>query len=144
MPNLAVVSSSVRGAKCFAKFDMIKGFWQLPLDVDSQELMSFMTEDTVYTPTRVPQGAVDFAIHFQMQDAMAPMLQRNALVWVDDVIIFAPTVEEFLQALKEFFIILRDRRLKLSATKSSLFQLEALCVAGAVDSGGVAVLRLRQ
>uniref|UniRef100_H3H7X8 RNA-directed DNA polymerase n=1 Tax=Phytophthora ramorum TaxID=164328 RepID=H3H7X8_PHYRM len=138
MPNLAVVSSSVRGARCFAKFDMIKGFWQLPLDVDSQELMSFMTEDTVYTPTR-PQGAVDSAIHFQMQmqDAMAPMLQRNALVWVDDVIIFAPTVEEFLQALKEFFIILRDRRLKLSAAKSSLFQLEALWCGKLISGSGV-------
>uniref|UniRef100_H3H8H0 Reverse transcriptase n=1 Tax=Phytophthora ramorum TaxID=164328 RepID=H3H8H0_PHYRM len=138
MPNLAVVSSSVRGARCFAKFDMIKGFWQLPLDVDSQELMSFMTEDTVYTPTR-PQGAVDSAIHFQMQmqDAMAPMLQRNALVWVDDVIIFAPTVEEFLQALKEFFIILRDRRLKLSAAKSSLFQLEVLWCGKLISGSGV-------
>uniref|UniRef100_H3H259 RNA-directed DNA polymerase n=1 Tax=Phytophthora ramorum TaxID=164328 RepID=H3H259_PHYRM len=84
-------------------------------------------------------GAVDSAIHFQMQmqDAMAPMLQRNALVWVDDVIIFAPTVEEFLQALKEFFIILRDRRLKLSAAKSSLFQLEVLWCGKLISGSGV-------
>ncbi|KAE8899253.1 hypothetical protein PF005_g27770 [Phytophthora fragariae] len=84
-----------------------------------------MTEDTVYTPNWVAQGAMVSAIDFQMQmqDVMALMLQRNDLVCVDDVIIFAPSVEEFLQARKEFFIILRDRRLKMSAAKSSLFQL---------------------
>ncbi|KAE8972868.1 hypothetical protein PR001_g26475 [Phytophthora rubi] len=124
-PNITVVSSSVRGTKSISKFDMVKSFWQLPRDVASQELMSFMTEDTVYTPNWVAQGAMVSAIDFQMQmqDVMALMLQRNDLVCVDDVIIFAPSVEEFLQALKEFFIILRDRRLKMSAAKSSLFQL---------------------
>ncbi|POM57580.1 Hypothetical protein PHPALM_37884 [Phytophthora palmivora] len=103
MPNLAVVSSGVRGTKLFAKFDMTKGFWQLPLDVDSQELMS-LNGDTMYAPTRVPQGAVDSAIDFQMQmqDVMTLMIQRNALVLVDDVIVFAHSTREFLQALKKF------------------------------------------
>ncbi|KAF1323287.1 hypothetical protein FI667_g4734, partial [Globisporangium splendens] len=139
MPNLSVISAAVYGSTCFAKFDLMKGFWQLPLHPASQEIMSFMTEDTVYTPLRVPQGAVDSAIHFQMQmqAALSPMLQRNVLVWIDDIIVFAPTIEGFLHALQEFFTIMRDRRFKLNASKSSLFQPEVMWCGKLLSGAGV-------
>ncbi|OWZ05593.1 hypothetical protein PHMEG_00022294 [Phytophthora megakarya] len=54
------------------------------------------------------------------------MLQRNALVWVDAEIVFGKTVNEFLHALKEFFIFVRERQLKLNITKISLFQADVM------------------
>ncbi|GMF14937.1 unnamed protein product [Phytophthora fragariaefolia] len=80
-PNLVVVIQSVKGAYAFGLFDLFKGFWQLPLHPISQELYSFVTEDGVFTPTRVPQGASDSATHFQlqMQDRFRDMLYDNLL-----------------------------------------------------------------
>jgi hypothetical protein len=54
----------VRGAHGFGKFDFFKGFRQLPLQEDSRELFSFVTEDGMFTPTRVPQDTADSALHF--------------------------------------------------------------------------------
>ncbi|TYZ69491.1 hypothetical protein PybrP1_001835 [[Pythium] brassicae (nom. inval.)] len=106
---------------------MLKGFWQLPLHPDSQEMFSFMTEDTVYTPTRVPQGATDSALHFQaqMQSVLRSMLYQSVLVWIDDVILFARSPAEFLTALRQFFSLLRESNLKLNAAKST-FRIDSL------------------
>ncbi|KAJ0389841.1 hypothetical protein P43SY_011180 [Pythium insidiosum] len=98
MPNILMVILKVKGAVYFAKFDLFKGFWQLLLHEDSREIFSFIINDTVYTPLRVPQGATDSPIHFQnqMQEVLKDMLYENVLVWVDDIIVYAKTAEEFV------------------------------------------------
>ncbi|KAG6572754.1 uncharacterized protein IUM83_18670 [Phytophthora cinnamomi] len=47
--------------------DLAAAARRLPLHPDSQEIMSFVTDDAVFTPTRVPQVATDSAFHFQSQ-----------------------------------------------------------------------------
>ncbi|GMF51002.1 unnamed protein product [Phytophthora fragariaefolia] len=81
-PNLAVVTSSVRGSYGLASFDLHKGFWQMGLHEDSQKMFSIMTDDAVYTPTRVPQGATDSALHFQnqIQFVFDPLLYNTVLI----------------------------------------------------------------
>ncbi|KAE9271091.1 hypothetical protein PR003_g30616, partial [Phytophthora rubi] len=138
--NLSVVTSSVRGSCGFASFDLHKGFWQMGLHADSQEMFSFMTPDAIYTPTRVPQGATDSALHFQnqMQFVFDPFLYNAVLICIDDVILFAKTVEEFLQALRKFFELLREFNLKLNIMKSKLFQLQAKWCGRLISGDGVA------
>ncbi|OWZ01646.1 hypothetical protein PHMEG_00026927 [Phytophthora megakarya] len=89
MPNLDVALDQVSGSYGFAKFDLMKGFWQMPLHPDSQELMSFMTEDSVFTLLRVPQDAMDSSVHFQnqLQDGFRELLERHCLIWIDDIIV---------------------------------------------------------
>jgi hypothetical protein len=48
MPGLEVVIGALEGAKYFFILDWVRGYWQLSLHPDSQELFSFVT-----TPTRV-------------------------------------------------------------------------------------------
>ncbi|OWZ15876.1 Retrovirusrelated Pol Polyprotein from transposon 297 [Phytophthora megakarya] len=111
-PNLLVVVQNVNGAYAFGLFDLFKGFWQRPLHPDSQELFSFVTEEGVFTPTRVPQGTSDSATHFQlqMQDCFREMLYESVLTHV-----------EYLAKMRQFFGILRARRLKLNAKKCLRF-----------------------
>ncbi|KAJ0404393.1 hypothetical protein P43SY_007646 [Pythium insidiosum] len=65
MPIPQAITEYVRGKKHFGLFDFLKGFWQLPLAKESQELLSYMTGRHVYTPTRVPKGCCDAPLHFQ-------------------------------------------------------------------------------
>lgn len=65
VPILRIITEHVRGMEHFGLFDFIKPFWQLPLAKACQEMMSYMTDDKIYTPTRVPQGCSDAALHFQ-------------------------------------------------------------------------------
>lgn len=138
-PNLASVTHQVQGAYGFGKFDLFKGFWQLPRAPASQELFSFITEDGVFTPTRVPQGASDSAVHFQLQmhKCFESMLYRNLIVWIDDLLLFAASAEEFLHQLRCLFEVLRTRGLKLNANKCSLFSTRAEWCGRVFDGEGV-------
>ena len=76
MPSLEIVLGRLAGASYFATLDAYKGYWQFPLAKESQELLSFMTDEGVYTPTRVIQGATDAVACFQagMQEALGDYL----------------------------------------------------------------------
>ncbi|KAJ0389674.1 hypothetical protein P43SY_011921 [Pythium insidiosum] len=126
-PNLRAVTQAVRGAYGFGQFDLFKGFWQLPLASESQELFSFLTEDGVFTPTRVPQGAADSALHFQLQmhSVFRELLYESVLFWIDDVLLFASSPADFIDRLRVFFQILRQHKLKLNASMCKLFAPQA-------------------
>jgi hypothetical protein len=121
--NPTAVAQCVRGAYGFGQFDFFKGFWQMPLHPDNREMFSFTTEDGIFTPTRVPQGAADSALHFQAQahECFRGMLYDSVLVWIDDILLFANTPADFLKRLRVFFQILRDKDPKLNANKCKLF-----------------------
>jgi hypothetical protein len=124
MPILLAITEWVKGMKFFGLFDFLKGFWQLPLSPESREFLSYMTHDTVYTPTRVPQGCTDAALYFQqtMETCFKTLLYKHLLVWIDDVLLYAADIETYLRKLDEFFSLLDHFGLKLSVRKSSLFQ----------------------
>ncbi|GMF42398.1 unnamed protein product [Phytophthora fragariaefolia] len=119
MPNLDVYLERVAGRLCFGLFYFIRGYWQLPLDVDSQEILSYMTHRKIYTPRRVPQGCSDAALYFQatMERCFASLLYKNLLVWIDDLLLYAKTVDESLDKLDELFRLMNEFAFKLSATK---------------------------
>ncbi|KAE9354798.1 hypothetical protein PF008_g4350 [Phytophthora fragariae] len=67
-PNRDTITHAVEGVYAFSVFDLpIRILFQFPLAEASQDLMSFISEDTVYSPTRVPQGTMDSKVHFQNQ-----------------------------------------------------------------------------
>lgn len=138
-PNLSVATQSLQNMYGFGKADMFKGFWRLPLHEDSQEIFSFMTEDGVYTPLRVPKGARDSAMHFQMQmqECFKEMLYEALLVWIDDVLLFAASPHEYIQQLRKFFSILRERNLKLNINKCELFTKSVVWCGNVIDGQGV-------
>ncbi|POM70608.1 Gag/polymerase/env Polyprotein, partial [Phytophthora palmivora] len=139
MPSTATTLNALEGMKVFGRVNFTQGFWQLPLHEDSREVFSFVTPDGVYSPTRVPQGAMDSALHFQsqIQAKLAPLIPKSALVWVDDVILFAPTIPEFLETLRVFFGIVQAANFKLNAAKSSLFELEIKWCGRLISSDGI-------
>ncbi|GMF33909.1 unnamed protein product [Phytophthora fragariaefolia] len=138
MPNLDVDLERVAGSLCFGLFDFIRGYWQLPLDEDSQEILSYMTHRKIYTPRRVPQGCSDAALYFQatMERCFASLLYKNLLVWIDDLLLYAKTVDEYLDKLEELFRLMNEFGFKLSATKPSILKTSQV-VWKLIDGSGV-------
>ena len=139
MPNLDVDLQCVRDSKCFGLFDFIKGYWQLPLDEESQELLSYMTHRKIYTPRRVPQGCSDAALFFQstMERCFEPLLYKHLLIWIDDLMLFAKDMDSYLAAMDRLFSLLDDFGFKLSVAKSELFTSKVKWCGRLIDGNGV-------
>ncbi|KAE9339853.1 hypothetical protein PR003_g10803 [Phytophthora rubi] len=104
MNNNETHLEDVRGKEHKQTADFIKSFFQMALAAESQECQSYMAADgEVITPTRLHQGSVDSSLHFQ-QSIEKVMREKNllfehVLVWVDDLLIYARTIDEFLETI---------------------------------------------
>ena len=139
MPHLQSRLQHTRGKKHYGSFDFLKGFWQLPLAEDSQEPLSYMTDENIFTPMRVPQGSCDAAVYFQltMEECFKELLYTNLLVWIDDLLLYADDIETYLEKLEKLLFTANQYGLKLSASKTCLYQQKVSWCGRIISADGV-------
>jgi len=141
MPDIEVELSKLAGAKYFGTFDFSHGYWQLPLDPDSQATQSFITPNGIFTPTRVIHGTSNATMH--MQAEVNSLIQKDSvltqhlLAWLDDVLAYADTIEKYLGALDNFFAVCKRFRLRLHPGKCVLFALWIRWCGRTIDKDGI-------
>ena len=125
MPQIDTLWGLLAKCNIYWTLDLFKGYWQIPLDESCQELFSVQTHDVVYTPRRVPQGIRDAVLYFQATMTKClkdhDLLYKTAVCWLDDVLGFAESVEDYFDALKNMFLMCRTYGLFLNAKKSVLY-----------------------
>ncbi|GMF48372.1 unnamed protein product [Phytophthora fragariaefolia] len=101
MPVLDVVLGELEGARVFFVLDWFRGYWQLPLHPDSQELYSFVTHRGIYTPTRAPMGATDSVAYCQgvVDEIFGDLIGDGILAWLDDILGYAENESALLELL---------------------------------------------
>lgn len=93
MPRLEELTQHLSGSKFFAKFDMLKGYWQVPLEEEAKKYFTFATHEGLYEPERVPMGAKNAVAHFQSVEILTDLLYRVVIVYLDDICVHASTEE---------------------------------------------------
>ncbi|KAG6574672.1 DNA/RNA polymerase [Phytophthora cinnamomi] len=139
MPVLEVVLGALEGAKVFFALDWFRGYWQLPLHEDSQELFTFITHRGMYTPTRVPMGAIDAVAYCQgvVEEIFGDLLGNGILAWLDDILGYAESEDELLQLLDQVLARCEAYGLKLHAKKCDFFEVEVKWCGKMVSAAGV-------
>ena len=72
-----------------------------------------------------------------MQEALEPLLYRNVLIWIEDVLVYANSDDEFLQALRSVFDRLRHYGIKLNANRCILYTLKAHWCGRVISENGI-------
>lgn len=130
MPHIDAVLLEVRGAEAFAAMYFTSGYWQLPMDPDSQALHAFMSPDGVMQPTRTTQEVCNSAANFQAcVEPCFSELRENVLEWLDDFALHHHTEEGLLHVLELFVHICEEFNLLVSLPKSTFFQAKSDVVA---------------
>ncbi|POM77826.1 Hypothetical protein PHPALM_4727 [Phytophthora palmivora] len=139
MPSIEVALEHCRGKKYYALFDFLKGFWQLPFHENSREYLSYMTNKGVFTPTRVPQGSTDADLHFQstVQMVLRELVGKCVIVWIDDLLVFAETQSELLDAIDAVLQKLDEYGFILNPKKCSLFRTEIQWCGRIINKNGI-------
>ena len=84
-------------------FDMLKGYWQVPLTERAKEVSAFVTPFGTFRCLRMSFGMKNSASTFQhlMDDVVRGL--KKTRVYIDDLIVVSPTWEAHLVAIESFF-----------------------------------------
>ena len=120
IPTVADISQALNGCKFFSKLDLSQAYHQLELDERSRYITTFSTHVGLYRYKRLNYGTNAAAELFQhtLQTVLHGLDGVRNLA--DDIIIFAKTREDHVQALSACLQRLADHGLTLNASKCKL------------------------
>ena len=114
IPQMDDCIDKVGKAKYVTKFDLLKGFWQVPLTDRPKEISAFVTPDGLYQYKVMPFGMKNSKASFQhlINKVIADL--EGCEAYINDVIIYSDMWEEHLRILREFFERLSRAMLTMS------------------------------
>ena len=118
IPRIDDCIDNIGHAKYVTKFDLLKGFWQIPLTDRAKEISAFVTPDGLYQYKVMPFGMKNSPATFQrLVNSLISNLD-GCKAYIDDAIIFSEEWQQHLQTIRTFFDRLSDAKLTVNLAKS--------------------------
>jgi hypothetical protein len=139
LPNITAMLQRLgaKRPKFFAVLDLTKGYYQAPLAVNSRKFTAFVTPNGTYEWTRVPMGLKNAPAYFQKAiqfEVLRELVGIACEIYIDDIIIFGSTEEEYLQNLAKVLDRLKEHALLVHPGKCK-FNLASVEYVGHMISG---------
>ena len=108
--------------KYFGKIDLTSGYHQMPLAASSRKYTAFRTFHGLFEWNRVPMGIKQAAAYFQMQMAqiLHERLGNGIELYLDDIIFYTKTFEEYIELLRWILTKLRKHNIVANPAKTEL------------------------
>ena len=128
---------SMRGAGWFTTLDLTKGYHQMNLDIGSCEYTAFTTPMGLYQWKVLPMGMKTSGAVFQrlMDSVLGELQPKIAVVYIDDITIFSPTLEQHLEDVNRVMERLSVANLKFNVNKCSFAREEVVVLGFKVFEG---------
>src|SRR5699024_4412331 len=99
------------------------GYWQIAMTEEDIPKTAFITQQGLYEYLVMPFGLTNAPATFQrmMNQLFGHLLRRGVLVYLDDVLIHAPTVKQTLHLFEEVMSILKEENLTIKMSKCDFF-----------------------
>ena len=93
LPRIDESLDALAGSKFFSTLDLVRGYWQVPLDEDEQEKSAFATRSGLWKWRVLPFGLTSASATFQrlMESVLHGLHWRTLLLYLDNLIAIAPT-----------------------------------------------------
>jgi hypothetical protein len=147
IPNVKVVLYRIaeKKPKVFAVMDLTKGYYQAALEAACRALTAFITPDEeLYEWERVPMGLKGAPSYFQecmSNEVLQGIIRRICELYIDDVITFGGSDDEFLENLEQVFQRLSEFNITLNPDKCKLGLPAVEYVGHVIDSTGISFSR---
>ncbi|GBN13183.1 Retrovirus-related Pol polyprotein from transposon 17.6 [Araneus ventricosus] len=97
LPNIEERIETVSSAKYITILDLSKGYWQIPMSKNAQELSAFVYFGT-YIPLRMPFGLKNAPYEFSR--ILAQLLEDFSVPYLDDIAVFSVMFQEHIKHLE--------------------------------------------
>ncbi|KAK3095181.1 hypothetical protein FSP39_011146 [Pinctada imbricata] len=118
IPRIDDCIDKIGSAKFVSKFDLLKGYWQVPLTERAREISAFATPDGLYQYKVMPFGMKNAPATFQRMIHLLLNHLEGCEAYIDDVIIYSDIWDDHLRIMRTFFDILAKANLTVNLAKS--------------------------
>lgn len=141
LPRIDTCLDSLGGSRFFSTLDLRSGFWQTEVAEQDRDKTTFITRSGAWRFCVLPFGLKNAPSQFQrlMDMVMAGILWEACIVYMDDLIIMAPTFELHLERLAAVFDRLLKANLKAKVSKCQLFKDQVSFLGHRISARGVEV-----
>nr|AHC13200.1 polyprotein [Citrus endogenous pararetrovirus] len=121
LPRRQSMFTFLKNAQIFSKFDLKSGFWQLGIEPSERYKTAFCIPNAHFQWTVLPFGLKTAPSIFQksMIKIFQPLLS-NALIYIDDILLFSGSHDDHHRLLNQFYDIVHSHGIMLSAKKSTI------------------------
>ena len=139
IPNLSDSIYKGHNIKYFSKMDLIKGYYQVPIDEDSRQYTAFSTVHQQYQFKRLSFGLKNSGLQFQknMQEILSEFKHKRIIVYQDDILIMSETYEEHLDILQRMLATLMRYGIKIKIGKCEFFKEQVSFLGHLIDKKGI-------
>ena len=140
LPRLTESLEALQGSKWFSSLDLSHGYFQQVMHPDSVKITAFRVPWGLYEFLRTPQGLCNSPGTFQrvMEAIFGDMNLIELIIYLDDLLIFAPSFEQMLTRLDKVLERLIKNNLKVKGKKCQLARQELVHLGHVVNEQGIA------
>ena len=130
---------SMWGSSWFMTLDLTKDHHQMNLDVSSREYTAFTTPMGLYQWKVLPMGMKTSGAVFQrlMDSVLGELQPKIAVVYIDDITIFSPTLEQHYEDVNRVLERLDVANLKVNVNKCAFAREEVVVLGFKVSKDGI-------
>ena len=126
IPLAAELFDRLSKAECFTKLDLRSGYWQVRVAEGDEAKTTCVTRYGSFEFLVMPFGLTNAPATFcnLMNDVLFDFLDTFVVVYLDDIVIYSPNLEDLLAHLKKVFDRLREHQLYVKMEKCEFAQTE--------------------
>ena len=116
LPRIDEALQAVHNSNWFTSFDLTQGYLQLAMEEDDIQKTAFRARSSgLYEFTHMPFGLSNAGSSFchLMEQCLGDQQFVTLLLYLDDICIFAPSIEEMLDQIELVFNRLKEFHLKI-------------------------------
>ncbi|KAA3678651.1 uncharacterized protein DEA37_0007304 [Paragonimus westermani] len=139
LPRIDTTLDALHGAKWFPTLDLDSGYRQVKVRPADRQKKAFIIPSVLYGFETMPFDLANAPANFQriLQTVSQDLVPSQCLIYLDDITVHAPTIDEHNSRLKNVFERLRMAGLKLKPTKCVLLMQEVSFLGHLTTPAGV-------
>jgi hypothetical protein len=140
LPRIDECLERLSGARYFTSLDLRSGYHQIRIAPEDVEKTAFNTRYGQYSWLVLPMGLCNSPPVFQslMNKVLADCIDKTALVYLDDILIYSKTMEEHKQHVRQVLKLLQKEKLVANLKKCEFGKKELTFVGFHISSAGIA------
>jgi hypothetical protein len=117
MPNIENMFAKISGYKYWSKIDLCKGYWQIPLSMETKHMAAFQTTRWLFQFKVLSFGMVNSGVSFSRMMRKVFKGLHNVDNCVDDILIFTDAFSQHVKVIDQVLDRLAGARLTAKPSK---------------------------